>query len=328
MSNAITVHGAAERLRQADRILLLTHQFPDGDTLGSGYALCLALRRLGKTVRVECPDDIPEKYEYMTGGVPMPAFDPAFICAVDVADPRLLGTLSGYADRVDLCIDHHGSNVGYARELLLDADSAATAMLIYEVIQALGVTLDTAMAQCLYTGLATDTGCFKYANTTAQAHRMAAAFMDCGIPTEMINRSMFDIKSRARVELERLALKGMTFHFDGRCAVMAITNEMIAHIGAKENDMEGLAPIPRQIEGVWVGVTMRQKADGNYKVSVRTGNHADAAAICARLGGGGHLHAAGCTVEEPLEAGIARVLQAVEDSVPGIVTGERPALLV
>ncbi len=319
MSELLTVEQAAGRLAAADRILLLTHQYPDGDTLGSGYALCLALRRLGKTVRVACADAIPEKYAYMTADVEMPAFEPAFVCAVDVADTRLLGDgLSAYADRVDLCIDHHGSNTQYAKELLLDAGCAATAMLIYDVVRALGVPLDEAIAQCLYTGLATDTGCFKYSNTTALAHRMAADFIDCGIRYDLINRTMFDIKSRARLELERLALESIRFYFGGRCAVMIITNEMVQRSGAGENDMEGLAPLPRQIEGVWVGVTMRQKPDGNYKVSVRTGSHADAADICGRLGGGGHLRAAGCAMNRTAEEAVERLLAAIQEAVPGI----------
>ena len=325
MSEPISLSGAAALLRDADRILILTHQFPDGDTLGSGYALCLALQAMGKTVRVECGDPIPDKYAYMREGSLSPAFDPAFICAVDVADPQLLGALQEpYGGRVDLCIDHHGSNVQYARYLLLDAGCAATAMLIYDVIRELGVPMDKAMASCLYTGLATDTGCFKYANTTAQAHRMAADFMDCGIDAERINRSMFDIKSRARVELERLALESMTFYFGGRCAVMIITRDMIARSGAGENDMEGLAPLPRQIEGVWVGVTMRQKTDGNFKVSVRTGSHADAADICRRLGGGGHQRAAGCAVNRSAQEGVERLLRAIRESVPGIAEDEVP----
>ena len=318
MSERVTASQAARLLDGADHILILTHQFPDGDTLGSGFALCLALRKLGKTVRVACSDPIPEKYEYMTAHIPMPDFEPAYVCAVDVADVKLLGGLSVYGDRVDLCIDHHGSNVEYAQSLLLDAGCAATAMLIFQVIQQLGVALDKDIAQCLYTGLATDTGCFKYANTTAEAHRMAADFMECGIPCEMINRTMFDVKSRARVELERLALDSMTFYFQGRCAIMIITNDMVEQSGACENDMEGLAPIPRQIEGVWVGVTLRQKPDGNFKVSVGTGNHADAADICGRLGGGGHVRAAGCAMNRTAEEGVARLLAAIEASVPAI----------
>ena len=153
----------------------------------------------------------------------------------------------------------------------------------------------------------------------ALAHEKdAAALMEAGAQMESINRVMFDCKSRARVELERLALDSMTFYFQGRCAIMIITNDMLETSRAAENDMEGLAPLPRQIEGVWVGITLRQKADGNFKVSVRTGSHADASAICAVLGGGGHKQAAGCAVNGPADSAVEKLMDAVRTAVPSI----------
>ncbi len=318
--STVTLQQAAAMLKAADNILLLAHQYPDGDTLGSNYALCLALQQLGKQVRVLCGDPIPAKYDYMCADVPQPDFDPAFVCAIDVADAKLLGPVvqEQYGSRVDLCIDHHSTNTAYAAATYVDSDSAAAAMIVYRLIKLLGLEPDTAMATCIFTGIATDTGCFKYANAGADAHRIAADCIDKGVPYEMINRVNFDMKSRARIELERLALDGMEFFHEGRVAVMSITNEMVAQSGADENDLEGLPPIPRQIEDVWVGVTLRQKADGNYKISARTGTHADASAICALLGGGGHNRAAGCTVEGTREEACAAILKAIEQAVPHI----------
>lgn len=323
MSKAITEQQAASMLLNADRILLLAHQYPDGDTLGCNFALCLALQRMGKTVRVACEDTIPDKYAYMYEGIPQPSFEPAFVCALDVADDKLLGPKlrEQYGQRVDLCIDHHSTNTGYAAHTCVDAGCAAACMLIYRIIRLLGVEVDTAIAQCIFTGIATDTGCFRYSNADAAAHRIAADCIDAGIPYEMINRVNFDVKSRARIELERLALEQMRFCYDGRVAIMTINNEMVRMSGAEENDMEGLPPIPRQIEGVWVGITLRQKQDGNYKISVRTGTHADAAAICALLGGGGHNRAAGCAVNGNWETARNAILDAVERAVPRITTG-------
>lgn len=321
MTQYITDKRAADLLRQADNILLLAHQYPDGDTLGSNYALCMALRSMGKRVRVLCGDPIPEKYNYMTESVEMPNFEPEYICALDVADAKLLGPKlqAEYGHRVNLCIDHHSTHAGYANYACVDPTCAAAAMLILRIIRLLGVELTPAMATCIYTGIATDTGCFKYSNADATAHRMAAECMDLGIPYEMINRVNFDMKSRARIELERLALDGMEFYHQGRVAIMTITNDMVKQSNAEENDMEGLPPIPRQIEGVWVGVTLRQKADGNYKISVRTGTHADASAICVLLGGGGHNRAAGCTVEGTREEAKAAILKAVEQALPQLI---------
>ena len=323
MTKWINEQEAARRLSAADRILLLAHQYPDGDTLGSNFAMYLALKSLGKTVRIACEDKVPEKYDYMNCSDEMENFEPEYVCALDVADAKLLGPTmqATYGERVDLCVDHHRTNTGYATASCVDDSCAACTMLILRIIRLLEVELTPAIAQCIYTGIATDTGCFKYSNADALAHRMAADCMEQDIPYEMINRVNFDMKSRARIELERMALDGMEFYHDGRVAVMSITNDMVTRSGAKENDMEGLPPIPRQIEGVWVGITLRQKADGSYKISARTGTHADASAICVLLGGGGHNRAAGCAYDGSIEDAKAAILKAVEQAVPRIITG-------
>lgn len=314
----LTAEETARVLLDAEAWTILCHQYPDGDTIGSAFALCRALQEKGKRARVLCADVFPEKYAYLTQEVAQDAPADAAVCAVDVADPRLLGdALAEYAARVTLCIDHHMSNTGYAQYTFL-RDDAAAAMLVREVIAAMGVTPDRLIAEALYTGIATDTGCFKYSNTDARTHRVAADMMDYGVRTDAINRAMFDVKSRARIELERLALAAMTFDFDGRVAMMPITEEMIRRAGVQENDMEGLAPIPRQIEGVWVGVTLREKPDGSFKVSVRTGTHVNASEVCGLLGGGGHAAAAGCTLNGPLEEAKQRILSAIAQIKPCI----------
>lgn len=322
MSSSVTVSEAAALLSGANHVLILTHQFPDGDTLGSAFALCRGLRAQGKQAQVLCNDAIPEKYEYMIRDLETQEFEPAFVCAVDVADTKLLGKrLQFWGERTNLCIDHHASHREYAEHLLLKADYGATAMIIYEVLTAMHVAVDRVMADCLYTGIATDTGCFKYSNTTPLTHRMAADLMEAGAAAEPINRTMFDIKSRARMSLEKMALQSMTYYYNGRCAVMTVTNDMVKQSGACESDMEGLSPLPRQIEGVWVGITLREKEEGGYKVSVRTGNHADAAAICTLLGGGGHARAAGCAISLPEKQAVEKLLHAIAEAVPAI-TGD------
>lgn len=315
----LTVEETARELLSQPEWIFLCHQFPDGDTIGSALALCRALQLCGRKARVLCADVFPEKYDYLFNEITFDRVaESAAVCAVDVADALLLGEgLSAYADRVNLCIDHHVSNTGYAQKRLL-RHCAATAMLVYDLVRLLGVKPDRLIAESLYTGMATDTGCFKYSNTDAEVHRMAAELIDCGIRTDEINRAMFDVKSRARIELERLALAGMRFACHGRVALMPITLEMMRISAAEENDMEGLAPIPRQIEGVWVGVTLREKTDGSFKVSVRTGTHTNAADICARLGGGGHTTAAGCTLAGPCENACAQILTVIAKTVEGI----------
>ena len=310
----ILLSSAVKTIQERDDILILTHQFPDGDTLGSGFALCGALQLLGKKARVACSDEIPKKYEYLTKGIADQAFAPKLIMAVDVASAALLGEeLSQYASRVELSIDHHKSNTMFAQHTYVDVKAAATAEIIYEILVMLGVNFTLDIATCLYTALATDTGCFKYSNVTPKTLRIAALMMSLGVPCAQINRTMFDTKSRARMEIERELIERLEYHFDGRCALIVITEDMLTRAGADEGDIEGLSPLPRQIEGVTVGLTFRERSDGSWKVSVRTGSEVDGAALCAKFGGGGHRQAAGCTLSGDLDTVKARILAPVAE---------------
>lgn len=299
----IDVKAAARLLESQDDILILTHGHPDGDTLGCGFALCRGLHKQNKRARVECADEIPAKYSYLWRGAERQAFDPRFIVAVDVADTRLLGKAieERYADRIDLCMDHHGSNVLYAKRTLLDASAGAACEVILAVLRAMQVEIDAQIADCIYTGLSTDTGCFRYSNATARTHRIAADMIDCGADAAIINQVMFETKTRTYAALERLALDSLEMHFDGRAALVTVTQELYRLSGSDESECDPIASLPRQIEGVLVGVMLREKADGTFKASVRTHRPVDAAELCKRMGGGGHPRAAGCQLDGPLE---------------------------
>ncbi len=307
----ITVQEAAARLAAHDRIRVLTHQSPDGDTLGCAGALCLGLRALGKQAQFVCADPVPGKYQSMLAPLTVQTFDPDFVVAVDLADPQLLGTLrEQYEFAADLGIDHHGSNTGWTRESLVDASAAAACELIAQVLHALGVPLNRDIANCLYTGLCTDTGCFRYSNTTPRTLRLAADLMEAGADAAAINMQMFEIKTPSRLAIERMALDGLQYAYDGRVAVMRLSLDMIAASGATDSDLDGLAPIPRNIAGVDIGLTVRERAPGDYKVSVRTTESVDASALCRTLGGGGHVRAAGCRLSGSCDDVVQRLLAA------------------
>ncbi len=296
----MTVPQVCAYLKEQEDFLILCHQSPDGDTLGSGFGLYYALLALGKRAQVVCSDPIPPQFSYLLPKE-MPQLDPQCVVAVDVADPQLLGdALSSWADRVDLCIDHHPSNRGYAARTLLRPDAAATAEIMIEIIRGLGVEPDQRIADCIYTGLCTDTGCFQYSNVTSHTLRTAADMVDLGAQAYRINRRMFGTKSKARIAMEREVLDSLVYAMDGRIAVIAVTGEMLERTGAMESELDGLSSIPREIEGVKVGITLREKP-GGFKISVRTVEKINAAAICAVFGGGGHARAAGCFIGEPLE---------------------------
>lgn len=310
---------AADFFKHADCIYILSHQYPDGDTIGSAAALCRALRKMGKQAQIYCNDPFLEKFQYMMEGLDPQCFEAQAVVAVDIADTQLLGPhMMQYAGRVDWCIDHHGSNTHYAKNWVVDPTAAATTEMIAKLIKEMGVEIDRKIAACIYTGITTDTGCFRYTNATPATYRIAADMMEKGVDAANINRVMFDTKSRARLELERRVLDTMTFYFEGQCAVIYVTKRMIEESGAGDDDMDGLASLPRQVEGVKVGITMREKEDGSLKISMRSNSGINASEICAKFGGGGHPAAAGCvlhgSVEEARESIVQAVSQALEEA--------------
>ncbi|MDL2325428.1 DHH family phosphoesterase, partial [Ruminococcaceae bacterium OttesenSCG-928-A16] len=166
MSERIDITATINLLLKANNILILCHKNPDGDTLGSAGALYWALHALGKTAAIFCADAVPSRYDYMKLELFRGQFVPGYIVAVDIAGQQLFGEAAAeYTEKVDLCIDHHTSNSGYATAMLLDDTAAATGEVIYEMIVAMGVAITPQIANCLYTGISTDTGCYQYANT-------------------------------------------------------------------------------------------------------------------------------------------------------------------
>ena len=310
----IDVKECASLLKEYDNYLILSHRNPDGDTLGSAFALKRTLDLMGKKSFIKCVDPMHHKYSYLWDGVDNEEFTFDKIIAVDVADKKLLGeSFEGmYGDNVWLCIDHHMTNKEYSENLLLE-DRAAAAVVIYEVICELGVEITPEIASCVYTGLATDTGCFMFSNTTPTVHRIAADVMEKGADYTTINRLMFETKSMSYLKLEQMAVSSIESYFDGKCAIMTITRKMFEESGSSSTECDGIAALPRKIEGVKIGVTIRERHNGSYKVSMRTVEPYDAAKICGNFGGGGHHAAAGCEFECPLEEVKVQLLEKISN---------------
>ncbi|MCM1285500.1 MAG: bifunctional oligoribonuclease/PAP phosphatase NrnA [Acetobacter sp.] len=291
----IDVKECAALLKEKDNILILTHAHPDGDTLGCGFALCRALYKLGKICCVENADEIPKKYSYMYSDIAQIKFKPDYVVAVDVATDNLLGELQGKY-HIDMCIDHHSTNTEYADVLLLE-DVPAACEIMFKIIKELGVEIDKRLAGCLYTGLTTDTGCFRYASTTADTYRAASELIELGADNGAINRAMFESKTKTYAKLERLALDSMRFFNNERICIITITQKMYEETGSSEQETEAIAPLTRQIEGVEIGITIKEKTDGTCKASIRTFESVNAAEIAKAFGGGGHAQAAACRMD-------------------------------
>ncbi len=313
-TTTVTLNEAADLLTGRDHFLILTHRRPDGDTVGSAAALCRLLRRLSKTAWMQANEELTEKYRFLYEGLLAPAgFEPETLVAADVADENLLPESAQiWRGRVQLCIDHHPSNNGYAQYTLLDPGCAAVGELIWQLAELLELPADLAFCQGVYTAVATDTGCFRYANTTAQSHRAAAYCMEQGLDCEEINQAFFETKTQARFQVERLLFDRLSFSAQNKVAAALLTWQDIRQTGAGPDDLDNLAALPRQIEGVRCAIVMTQVGENSYKASVRTDGTVDASALCARFGGGGHGRAAGCTLEGVGETCLARLTAAAQ----------------
>lgn len=311
MNGRLTVQEAAARLRQMNNVLLLTHVRPDGDTIGSAAALCQALRDMGKTAYLLYNPEITDTYApYAEPYWASEGFVPEHIVSADIAALNLLpDNAAAYASRVELAIDHHGSQEFFAAETCLDADAAACGEIIYRVIREL-TAVTPAIALLLYVAISTDTGCFVYANTTADTHRIAAELLETGIDVGPVNKVLFRTKSKTRLAMEARMVADMELYDGDRVVVMSIPLSLRQELHATEADIEELSSLAALVEGTDCGITLRELKPGRVKLSLRTGPRVDACAVCQRLGGGGHTAAAGATVDGTLEDAKALILKA------------------
>ncbi len=307
------INDVADFLKSHNNFEILTHDYPDGDTLGSGYALCLALQQLGKNARVIKAKN-PPNFLFLQDGVQEQSFVAETIVSTDIADEKLMGiNREKYEGKIDLCIDHHLINRVNAPLKYVDGTAAANCEIIYKILCALDVKFTKQIANCLYTGISTDSGCFRYTNTTSDTMRIAADLIDLGCDKDTINKTMFETKSKARVRLDRAVYDSMLYCAEGKCAIIYTTLDMQKALNIGDDELEGLASIPRQIEGVLIGITMREKEGGAFKVSVRTNENVNAAEFCEKFGGGGHFAAAGCSIKGSLEEVRSKLIDAAEE---------------
>jgi len=299
----ISLERAAQMIFSARNLLIFTHEHPDGDTLGSAFALKHALSERQISAYVVCCDPVPQYLQFVTDGcesLDLPeGGEWDLICAVDLADPDMLGRFKDrFADRIDLKIDHHRTSVPYAKFNYVDPEAAACGEIIFDLLAANG-DISAPVADALFTAISSDTGCFRYSNTTSATHEKAAALIDCGARAQKINHLLFEQKSPGELRALKLALDGLTYYADGRIAATVFTLDMKREFDLTDDDISPLYSLSRDIYGVDVGITVRQKdaAPDVFKASLRSDGTVDCAEICRAFGGGGHKGAAGCRVQ-------------------------------
>ncbi|MBQ1340125.1 MAG: DHH family phosphoesterase [Ruminococcus sp.] len=303
-------------LRNCKDAVIVIHQNPDGDCIGAGFGLKDILAELGVRSRVVCHDEIPSRYDFITSVGLGEEFAPQTVIAVDIADNKLMGRYNEvYGERVQLCIDHHISNKDYAEKTLLRGNAAAACEVIYDLAKYMGVKITEHCATCLYTGIATDSGCFKYDCTTPRSHEIAAEMMRCyNINFARINRYMFDVKSAGRMKLESKITEIMETYLGGKLNIITVTKQIAEDMGIDMDELEGFAPITIQLEKSEVGIFIRER-DNDFKCSFRSANDVNVSQICQTLGGGGHAKAAGCSMTGELSDIKKQLIEAVERAI-------------
>lgn len=306
----MTVKEVITWLQERDNFLLLTHVRPDGDTLGSASALCLSLRKAGKTAYILKNPGVTRTYDgYLTLPWAPDGWEPEHVVAVDIATEKLFpaGEQQNYLGKTELCIDHHPSNEHYAQHLCLDAGAAAAGEVVYDICKVL-CELDDEIAKALYIAISTDCGCFVYSNTRPLTHRIAAELMELA-DMSAINKHFFQTKSAKELGLEARLMNSLEFFEGGKVCIGAVTMADKEALNADESDCEELSSFAATIEGVLCAATIRELEPNKCKISLRTTPaYANANHICNRMGGGGHPAASGASLPYPTTVEQARTI--------------------
>ncbi len=307
----------ADIIKNNDNFAIAIHVNPDGDCLGSSSALVSALRNMGKTARIVLDGTVPERLEFVTHpdyfGNPDDSYD---VCiAVDVASDYMMGDIYKRVfekSNITCCIDHHGTNGGYADYNHVDADASAAGEIVYEFIRDyLGCDITAEIASMLYTAIASDTGGFRYSNTTPRTHIIASELICRGVDSAEITRKLFEEKTISQLRLRADAINGMQFYADSKICVVTVDRAMLSKYNMTFEQADDLASLPGSVRGVEVGVYVKVRSDNEVKMSLRSKRYVDVSRIAATFGGGGHLHAAGVTMHMNVKEAEERIISEI-----------------
>lgn len=304
------------QVKRSDHILIASHRDPDGDALGSLLALGLALSKMGKKTTLYNESTIPAVYLFLPAvkrvvhRVKQPScYDTAFV--LDCGDIRRLGSDWKTIGEIGCIInmDHHVTNTGFGDIQCVDTEACATSEIIYRLITAFGIPIDRQMATCIYTGILTDTGSFRFSNTNQAAFAISREMAEVGVEPYDIAQQVFGTYSLGRIKLLNLALNSIEISSNGKLSIMTVTRRMLDMTGTHPEDVDGLINYARRIQDVKVAALIQEPKNGTgetpprrkYHVSLRSDGSVDVAAIASSFGGGGHYSAAGFQIETTLQ---------------------------
>lgn len=304
-------------IERHDDFLVVSHIYPDGDAASSTFAMGWILKHLNKRFTMINEGALPHKFDYLWGSdiitdyssmPPDRTFD--HVIALDCADYARIGKVQQLFNErmVMLNIDHHPTNDYFGTVHLIKTDAAATAEVLYDLAEKLQIPWTFELANCIYTGILTDTGGFRYSNTSPRIMQMAANLLQYGVSGHQLAEELLEKLTFSHIFLLKRVLSTLSFSPDNRIGWVSVTMEDIEQTKASNEDLEGLVNYPRNVEGVEVGILFKEIDKERVKVSLRSTGKVDVSAIAQELGGGGHIRAAGCTVAGALSDVIDQVV--------------------
>lgn len=311
----MTLDNILEEINKAENIVILTHENPDGDAIGSGLAMYHALKAYGKNPDIIVPEHsrtfncLPGIDELKTESN-IEHYDLAI--SLDCATIKMLNGFADYFEnaRVKVCIDHHSTNTMFGDYNYVNPAAPACSQILLVILEYFGIEISKEIGTCILAGIITDTGGFKYQGVTAETFEFVAWLLNKGVNVSKLYRQVLEVKTKANFELHRLASNRIEFLENGKVAYTYITAEDEKSVNAESGDHEGIVEIGRSVEGVEVSVFVRETEKG-CKISLRSNEYVNVADACIVFGGGGHARAAGCTIKGSVEQAKEKILKEV-----------------
>ena len=311
----MTIDNIKEEINKANSIIILTHEMPDGDAIGSSLAMYAGLKQLGKNVDVVMENN-SAVFDFLPGADEIKKqgksenYDLAI--ALDCGDIKRLNGFSEYFENANTTIeiDHHGINTMFAEYNFVNPMAPACAQILITVLEDLGIEITKEIGICLLTGIITDTGGFKYQGVSAETFEFAAELLNKGVNVSNIYKKVLQTISRSKFELRKIAMERLEFLEDGKIAFTYINNEDAEKVNAETGAHEGIVEMGRDVEGVEVSIFLREnKENDGYKISLRSNDYVNVADICLMFNGGGHIRAAGGNIKLPLKEAKERIVE-------------------
>jgi bifunctional oligoribonuclease and PAP phosphatase NrnA len=312
---------AVSFIHERDDFLVVSHVQPDGDAISSTVAVGWLLSKLGKKFTMLNEDPVPSRLHFLwnsvdihTTGEEQPERHYRHVICVDCADYARVGKAKRWfaPDAQLLNIDHHPTNDGFGQVNLLKFHAAATAEILFELLDKLELALDIDIATAIYTGLLTDTGGFRYSSTSPQVMAMASRLLEVGVNGPELAEILLERMTMGQLRITQRGLSRLSFSPDQQIGWLWVNSEDLEETGATNEDLDGLVNYPRNIEGVEVGLLFKQNGQESVKVSMRSTGLVNVAAVAQQFGGGGHVRAAGCRLTDPLPDVINKVISVVQ----------------